>query len=58
MISPVFKQLSEQDAYKHVYFGKLDVDKVKESAQMAKITAMPTFQFYKDGKMIRIQSFI
>jgi hypothetical protein len=44
MISPVFKQLAEQESYKHVYFGKLDVDKVKESAQMAKITAMPTFQ--------------
>jgi thioredoxin 1 len=33
-------------------FCSVDIDQVPESADKAKVSAMPTFQFYKDGKII------
>ncbi|KAI8343396.1 PITH domain-containing protein [Chlamydoabsidia padenii] len=50
MISPFMAQLASR--YRHVQFAKLDVDKVKDVATLCKVTAMPTFQFYKGGKKV------
>jgi thiol-disulfide isomerase/thioredoxin len=51
MIKPIYEELAKTYGGDAV-FASLDVDQVKESAAMAKVTAMPTFQFYKGGKMI------
>ncbi|KAF0029204.1 hypothetical protein F2P81_018309 [Scophthalmus maximus] len=51
MISPYYKQLSEDAEFSEVVFLKLDIDKVDDVAQSCGISAMPTFQFYKNGNM-------
>uniref|UniRef100_A0A7S4MIV8 Thioredoxin domain-containing protein n=1 Tax=Prymnesium polylepis TaxID=72548 RepID=A0A7S4MIV8_9EUKA len=56
-ISPMFESMAEKhwkegDAEPEVYFVKVDVDENEEVAAECEISAMPTFQFYKDGKMI------
>jgi thioredoxin-like negative regulator of GroEL len=38
--------------YTNVVFFKVDVDEAEDVAEEVGITAMPTFQFYKDGKKI------
>ncbi|KAM4067340.1 thioredoxin domain-containing protein [Hirsutella rhossiliensis] len=48
LISPVFKQLSEQ--YKDIVFLSVDVDKVAPVAQKYSVRAMPTFIMFKDGE--------
>eukprot|EP00879_Flechtneria_rotunda_P000275 GHRR01000361.1.p1 GENE.GHRR01000361.1~~GHRR01000361.1.p1 ORF type:complete len:113 (+),score=34.17 GHRR01000361.1:189-527(+) len=50
MIGPYFGQLSEQ--YDSLVFLKVDVDANAEVAGGAGISAMPTFQVYKDGKKV------
>uniref|UniRef100_A0A8D3ECS6 Thioredoxin domain-containing protein n=1 Tax=Scophthalmus maximus TaxID=52904 RepID=A0A8D3ECS6_SCOMX len=52
MISPYYKQLSEDAEFSEVVFLKLDIDKVDDVAQSCGISAMPTFQFYKNGNMV------
>ncbi|KAM4067303.1 thioredoxin domain-containing protein [Hirsutella rhossiliensis] len=47
LISPVFKQLSEQ--FKDIVFVSVDVDKVAPVAQKYGVRAMPTFIMFKDG---------
>ncbi|KAI9342636.1 thioredoxin 1 [Obelidium mucronatum] len=49
-ISPIFAQFS--DEFKNLVFLKVDVDEVPEAAESAGIRAMPTFQFYQNGKKI------
>lgn len=52
-ISPVFDKLSKQhEGSTSIIFAKCDVDKAKDVAQTCGITAMPTFQFYKEGKKV------
>jgi thioredoxin 1 len=48
-IAPRIEKLSEQ--YTNVTFGKFDVDGEHDLAEKWNITAMPTFLFFKDGKL-------
>ncbi|XP_071496937.1 thioredoxin-like [Diadema antillarum] len=50
MISPKFKELA--GTYTSVKFAKVDVEDASEVSEDCKISAMPTFQFYKDGKQV------
>jgi len=48
MISPKVQDLAKSNM--DVLFIKVDVDEVSEVAEACKISAMPTFAFYKNGK--------
>ncbi|CAG8612292.1 8637_t:CDS:2 [Ambispora leptoticha] len=50
VIAPLYQRLSVQ--YRHVAFAKVDVDINKETAQLAGVTSMPTFKFFKGGNEI------
>lgn len=50
MISPEFDRLSE--SYANIVFLKVDVDEVEAVAAACGISAMPTFQVWKDGKKV------
>ncbi|XP_032440228.1 thioredoxin-like [Xiphophorus hellerii] len=52
MISPVFEKLAEDPANENVIFLKVDVDEASDVAGNCGIRAMPTFQFYKDRRMV------
>jgi thioredoxin len=53
VISPAFDKLAKQhESSTSIIFAKVDVDKAKDVAQACGITAMPTFQFFKDGKKV------
>eukprot|EP00756_Hemistasia_phaeocysticola_P010307 Hpha_TRINITY_DN15008_c2_g11::TRINITY_DN15008_c2_g11_i1::g.123864::m.123864 len=52
-IAPVFAELSA--AFPKVTFAKVDVDRLKQSAQAHAVVGLPTFQFFKDGQ--RVQEF-
>lgn len=49
-IAPIFEQLSEK--YSAAEFRKVDVDEADDVAAQCSVRAMPTFQFFKDGKKI------
>lgn len=52
-ISPGFEKLAAQHASSDsIIFAKVDVDKAKDVAQACGITAMPTFQFFKEGNKV------
>ncbi|KAK3180924.1 hypothetical protein K4F52_007737 [Lecanicillium sp. MT-2017a] len=54
-IGPVFAQLAEQHALDGVLaFAKVNTDKVQQAAAQHRITAMPTFLFFKDGKQVLV----
>ena len=50
-IAPMFEQLA--DEYTGVVFLKVDVDESAELVDRFEISAMPTFVFLKDGKIVR-----
>ncbi len=50
MIAPHFDQLATENP--DVVFKKVDVDDAADIAGECGISCMPTFQFFKDGKMI------
>nr|CAB3267399.1 thioredoxin-like protein 1 [Phallusia mammillata] len=50
MIAPKFNQLSLQ--YPDVAFLKVDVDKCEDTARQYQVTAMPTFKFEHQGKIL------
>eukprot|EP00890_Picochlorum_soloecismus_P004240 jgi/Picsp_1/4817/NSC_02185-R1_thioredoxin h len=50
VIAPEFERLSTM--YSTVIFLKVDVDNVEAVASECGISAMPTFQVFKDGKKI------
>jgi len=49
-IAPVYAELSWK--YPDVVFLKVDVDEVKEIARGAGVSAMPTFQFYRNNNKV------
>ncbi|XP_012709412.2 thioredoxin [Fundulus heteroclitus] len=51
-IAPEFVKLSELPENQNVIFLKVDVDDAADVSQDCNIKCMPTFQFYKSGKMV------
>ncbi|XP_068584445.1 thioredoxin-like [Cebidichthys violaceus] len=52
MIGPIFHGLASQPENKNVVFLKVDVDEADDVSKECKITSMPTFHFYKNGKKV------
>lgn len=53
VISPAFDRLATpHESSPSIIFAKVDVDKAKDVAQTCGITAMPTFQFFKNGSKV------
>ena len=50
MIAPIFEELEKSNP--DVLFVKVDVDDQDKISAECNIQAMPTFQFYKGGKMV------
>jgi len=50
MIGPIFEKMAGD--FEGANFVKVDVDANSETAEAAGISAMPTFQFYKNGEKI------
>ena len=50
MVGPKFVELAPE--FPKVVFVKIDVDENADAAEACGISAMPTFQFYKDGKKV------
>ncbi len=54
-IAPVFEQLATQHSVDGLLaFAKVNTDKVQEAAAAHRISAMPTFLFFKDGKQVLV----
>lgn len=55
MIAPVFEKLSTtHSAPGFLAFAKVNVDHVQEAAQTYRVTAMPTFLFFKESKQVAV----
>merc|ERR1719240_319130 len=52
MIGPKFEAMDESGEYKGLTFIKIDVDENEETASECGISAMPTFQVWKDGAKV------
>jgi thioredoxin 1 len=52
MMAPVMEQLAS-DLKGQVAFGKMDVTKNMKTSMSLGIRSIPTFAFYKDGKMVK-----
>ncbi|KAM5353491.1 hypothetical protein ACJ41O_000141 [Fusarium nematophilum] len=54
-IAPVFESLAAKHSVPDVLaFAKVNVDHVQDVARTHRITAMPTFLFFKDGKQVAV----
>ncbi|EON98832.1 putative thioredoxin-like protein [Phaeoacremonium minimum UCRPA7] len=54
-ITPVFASLAAKHAIPNVLaFAKVNVDHIQEAAVKYRITAMPTFLFFKEGKQVAV----
>lgn len=51
MMAPIIDELSAQYAGKAI-IGKVDVDECMELAQQYRVSAVPTFAFFKGGKLV------
>lgn len=52
IIAPVFASLSEHPKFSNLLFIKVNVDNVRAAASKAKISSMPTFVVYMNGKEV------
>ena len=52
MIGPVFEALAAKEKYGGLAFIKVDVDENEEASAKCGISAMPTFQVWKDGAKV------
>jgi len=50
-IAPVFEELAKKNGTKAVFLH-IDVDQNKDLAQGKDVSGIPTFKFYKDGKIV------
>lgn len=50
MMSPYFEELSKK--HPHVEFLKVNIDEGQDIVEKCKVLSIPTFIFYKDGKII------
>ena len=50
MIAPTLEKFSND--YTDIQVIKVDVDELEDVAQAAQVSAMPTFKFYKAGKVV------
>jgi thioredoxin 1 len=54
-IAPVWQKLAEQYTVpRQLAFAKVNVDHAQDIARTYRITAMPTFMFFKDGKQVAV----
>jgi thioredoxin 1 len=54
-IAPIYAQLAKTHGIDgHLAFAKVDVDHVQAVAQQYRVTAMPTFLFFKNGKQVAV----
>lgn len=54
-IAPVFESLASTHATPGILgFAKVNVDHVQEAARTYRVTAMPTFLFFKEGKQVAV----
>ncbi|KAG5923538.1 hypothetical protein E4U42_004924 [Claviceps africana] len=54
-IAPVFEQLAAKHAQpQHLAFAKVNVDKMDKLPDTCRVTALPTFLFFKDGKQVAV----
>ena len=55
VIAPVFESLATKHAVPEILaFAKVNVDSVQDIARTYRITAMPTFLFFKEGKQVAV----
>ncbi|KAF7562236.1 hypothetical protein G7046_g1903 [Stylonectria norvegica] len=55
VIAPVFESLANKHGIPGVLaFAKVNVDHVQDLARTYRVTAMPTFLFFKDGKQVAV----
>ena len=54
MIAPTFDALA--DEYAQVTFVKVDIDENQETAAFCGVSSMPTFQFFRSGRLIHTLS--
>jgi thioredoxin 1 len=54
-IAPVYARLSEEFTAESTLFAKVDVDKCGELSTELKISAMPTFKFFREGQEVATQ---
>ncbi|CAM1502659.1 Fc.00g074350.m01.CDS01 [Cosmosporella sp. VM-42] len=55
VIAPVFEQLATKHGVPDILaFAKVNVDHVQEVARTYRVTAMPTFLFFKEGKQVAV----
>jgi thioredoxin 1 len=54
-IAPVYEQLAAKYAIPgQLAFAKVDTDALQDVAMTYRITAMPTFMFFKEGKQVAV----
>lgn len=54
-IAPIYETLAEKHSVPNTLaFAKVNVDHAQDIARTYRVTAMPTFMFFKDGKQVAV----